>query len=239
MFAQFANWNSAGRGLSAVLTSEKTGVHWYRNDMDEASLTSWRCPILELPAEIRVEIYRHLFANAQLFLQGKAKFFHCGPELCSCDFPWQILGTCRKLRQDALPYLLTARTLRFASTLENAERLPQTYVSAIPQAVICLAVGKLPLQLFMFRSLKVLEVRDLVVWCNYHDQAYLETPAADGVIIDLVVFNLKRSGVDLNGPFFFTQRKFKILLHCQFVTSSSQQNTVSRDFSSSSCSNED
>ncbi|KAI1624005.1 hypothetical protein EDD37DRAFT_393427 [Exophiala viscosa] len=204
--------------------------------MDEVGLIPWRCPILELPAEIRIEIYRHLFADAQLFLQGKAKFFHCGPELCSCDFPWQILGTCRRLRQDALPYLLAATTLRFASTLENADRLPQNYLAAISQAVICRvdAIGSGPLQLERFRGLKVLEVRDLVIWCKYYDQAYLETPTADEGMIGLALFNLKRSTLNLTICYFDTQRVFKILLHCHFVTSSSSKSIVSRKFFSSS-----
>ncbi|KIV86799.1 hypothetical protein PV11_02387 [Exophiala sideris] len=190
--------------------------------MDESSSIPWRCPMLELPAEIRVAIYRHLFANAQLFLQGRSKFFHCGPKLCSCDFPWQILGTCWRLRHEAMPYLLLATTIRFASTLENADRLPQSYLSAIPQAVCRIdAVGKLPLRLDMFRGLKVLELRDLVIWCKYYNPAYLENPAADEGMIDRAVFNLKRSGVNLSE--LDGQRSFKVLLHCQFVTSSSKK----------------
>jgi len=193
------------------------------------ALSASPCHLLNLPSEIRIEIYRNLFDAAELSLDGgHPESIHCGSSICSCSFPWRILGTCQQLRNEATPYLLSATTLQICSTAKNIQRLPPTYVEAIPRAVILNveAVSKKQLQLDHFPSLKTLELRNITVWCKYHEESYLESPAGDECMIGLAMFNLNRISPHLTRLCTNMQRSFKILLCCQYVASSTTDETL-------------
>jgi hypothetical protein len=124
---------------------------------------------LDLPTEIRIEVYQHLFEAARLSIEAAhVTSQHCGFNICSCAFPWHIINTCRRLRQEALPYLLAATTLTVSSTLTRANLIPAAYLSAIPRAVVldAKAFSAEPFQLERFVSLRTLELRNITIWCK-------------------------------------------------------------------------
>lgn len=197
--------------------------------MTDLITTSGHCHLLNLPLEIRIEIYRNLFDAAQLSIDGgRSNSVRCKSSICSCAFPFHILNTCRQLRGEAMPYLLSATTLQVSSTLEKAARLPSSYISAIPRAVIlnAEAFSKNPWRLDDFHSLKTLELRNITIWCKYHDEAYLESAAGDECMIGLALFNLNRINAQLTHLCADMQRWFKILICCQYVVSSATDETI-------------
>lgn len=199
----------------------------------DASSSPIECSgLLDLPTEIRIEIYRHLFAAAQLSLEGgHPDSWHCGSSICLCAFPYHLVNTCRQLRHEAAPYLLGATTLQVKHSLENVDRLPPRYVSEITRAVM-LNVGsfsKSPMQLGSFLALKTVELRNITVWCKYHDEAYLESHEGDDCMIGLALFNLGRISPHFTQLCADTTRSFKILLCCQYVVSSMTDETIVRN----------
>lgn len=197
--------------------------------MDASSTPSECTSLLDLPAEIRIEIYRHLFDAAQLSLEGvDPGTRHCGSPICSCAFPYHILNTCQQLRNEATTYLLAATTLQVSGSLENLNQLPSKYISAITRAVVLNteSFSKAPLQLDSLLTLKTLELRNITVWCKYHDEFYLQTPEGDECMLALALFNLGRISSRFTTLYADTTRPYNILLCCQFVVSSMTDETI-------------
>lgn len=187
------------------------------------------CPLLAVPGEIRLEVYRYLFDGAQLSIESAHPTGSpCGFTICSCAFPWHILRTCKKLRSEALPYLLAATTLEVASTMVKAANIPSSYLSAIPRAVVldAKAFTNTPFQLDVFTSLKLLELRNITIWCKYHDEAYLESEEGDESMYGLAMFNLSRISNLLVELCTGLDRPFGIRLCCQYVVSSLTHETI-------------
>jgi hypothetical protein len=156
---------------------------------------------------------------------------HCHSSICTCAFPYQILNTCQQLRHEATPLLLAATTLNIFDTAQMAAtRLPKSYVSAIQRAAIINpeTFAKAPLKVDALRlsSLKTLELRNITVWCKYHDATYLESEQADECMIGLALFNLNRISPQLTKLCNDTERSFKVILCCQYVASSLRDETV-------------
>lgn len=189
------------------------------------------CPtgLLDLPTEIRIKIYEHLFHGALLSLEGGSpESRHCGSPICSCVFPYHILNTCQQLRHEATPYLLAATTLQVGNSVKNMDRIPPRYASAITSAVM-LNVGsfsKTPMLFTSFVALKTLELRNITVWCKYHDEAYLESEEGDDCMIALALFNLGRINRYFTELCADETRLFKVLLCCQYVVSSLTDETI-------------
>lgn len=191
------------------------------------------CHLLALPIEVRAEIYRHLFTGSLLSTDiGHHIGHHSGARLCTCSFPWQITKTCQQLKHEATHYLLSATTLEISSTIEETFQLAPIYLAKIPRLVI-LNTGvyyKKPLDLKALSSLKVLELRNITVWCKYYDEADLLSPNGDERMIQLALFNLYRINTQLMQSCFFAEanRTFKILLCCHYVVSSRTHETIVR-----------
>lgn len=189
------------------------------------------CPLLAVPVEVRMVVYCYLFEEAQLSVESAHPTGSpCGFTICSCAFPWHILRTCKKLRYEAMPYLLAATTLEVSGTMAKAARIPSSYLSMIPRAVVldAKAFTNMPLQLDLFRSLKLLELRNITVWCKYHDEAYLESAEGDESMYGLAMFNLSRINSLLVELCTGSGRSFGIRLCCQFVVSSLTHETMVR-----------
>ena len=187
------------------------------------------CPFLALPGEVRLEIYRHLFEGAQLSVESAHPAGQpCGFTICSCAFPWHILHTCKKLRHEALPYLLSATTLEITNTMVNATKIPSSYLSVIPRAVVldAKAFTNRPFQLDLFNSLRLLELRNITIWCKYHDEAYFGTPEGEECMYGLAMYNLSRLSNLLVELCTGLGRSFGIRLCCQYVVSSLTHETI-------------
>lgn len=205
-------------------------------DGDESEVTTAASPhrssLLTLPPEIRVEIFRHLFLNSQILADGSCSMngYRCGTKICRCSFPHQLLVSCRQLRWEANSYLLAATTLQISGAMKQlVSNVPQAVLSAIPRVVISDArrsLSKLPLQFDMFDSLKILELRNITIWCQYHDEEYLKSLAGDECMMGLAWFNLNRISPQLTHLCADKHRSFRILLCCQFVASSMTGETI-------------
>lgn len=196
-------------------------------DTTAAAGSTWRrCHLLALPAEVRVEIYRHLFNAAQI--SAEQLYPLCAAELCSCDFPWQLTNTCRRLRHEATPYLLSTTILQICGTIQKVSRLSSSLTSTIQHVVILNTkiFCKQPFSLDIFASLKVLELHNITVWCKYHDETYLQSADADDCMIQLALFNLNRISPQLKRMCSALEMSFKILLWCQYVVASSTQESI-------------
>jgi len=132
------------------------------------------------------------------------------------------------LREEATPHLPAAITLQVNGTLENLKRLPSKYVPSIERALVMNteSVSKAPLQLDMLSALKTLELRNITVWCKYHDEAYLQSQEGDECMIALALFNLGRISSRFTVLLTDTTRPYNILLCCQFVVSSMTDETI-------------
>ena len=187
------------------------------------------CPLLAVPIEVRLGVYQYLFDGALLCTNsGRSSGSSCGHTVCSCAFPWQILGTCKQLRSEGLPYLLAATTLEFSSTMVNMAKIPSSYLSIIPKAIVldAKAFSKLPLQLELLKELKVLELRNITIWCKYHDETYLDSEDGNESMYELAMFNLGRTSTSLVELCMRPGRTFSMRLCCQYVVSSLQNATI-------------
>lgn len=243
---------------------------------------------LSLPAEVRNQIYKYLFADVKLKLglstthvctslrqnlsQNQRSAYTsvwtglrsstsqqrtCG-SFCTCSFPFSIMHTCRLLRSETTSLLLSDATLEVGSRIEKIALLPDYFLSLVKRVIVldakqlslCSTVGinksgagcngnnisgisgavrgSGTLDLSKFQSLKMLEVRNISVWCQYYEDSYLETPEADECMFNLAMFNLRRIG---NGNLIVKlcedeKRGFEILLGCQFVGNSRRGDTL-------------
>lgn len=187
---------------------------------------------LDIPAEVRVDVYQHLFDSSELSLEPAfPSVSHCGVSICPCRFPHALLNTCRTLRQEALSYLLAATTLHLSSTNPlKLALLPPTYLASIPRAVV-LNIGqflKHPLDFARLPALRTLELRNIVVSCRYHDERDLCGDDVDELMVNLAMFNIKRHSARLAGLCVSAERPFNVVLHCRFVVSSARQETLVR-----------
>lgn len=187
------------------------------------------CPLLAIPGEVRLGIYQYLFDGAKLCIEScHSSDSPCGRTVCSCAFPWHILGTCRQLRREALPYLLAATTLEVSRTIVNVAKILSSYLPSIPKIVVLdvAAFSKLPLELEALKNLKVLELRNITIWCKYYDEAYMDSEYGDRSMYRLAMFNLGRTSASLVEICTKPGRPFNIRLGCQYVVSSLQNATI-------------
>ena len=189
------------------------------------------CHLLDLPTEIRVEIYRHLFDTAHLYLDSGLSLPGgpaCGASICSCAFPRHIVNTCRQLRQEATPYLLAATTLQIYGTLNIAARLPPSYISTLSRASILnvRAFSRKSPNFDDFSSLRTLELHNVIIWCKYYNEAYLQSQEGDESMLQLALFNLNRLSFCLTQLCNNPSRPFKILLYCQYAVSCTSKETT-------------
>jgi len=183
---------------------------------------------LDLPTEIRYEVYSQLFADAKLAYDAPhATLPSCGDSVCSCLFPRQIVDTCRQLRQESLPILMAATTVEVAGSFDKVVTMPPCYLGAINRAVVLDAklFSQRPFQLERLPALRVLELRNITIWCKFYDEVFLESPQADEAMIGMAYFNLNRIGKSLVA-LCHVERAFKLLLCCQFVVNSLSDETV-------------
>jgi hypothetical protein len=184
---------------------------------------------LDLPAEVRIDIYKCLFQASLLSIEPR--YQHCRKAVCPCAFPWQLVNTCQQLRAEALPYLLAATTLSIAGGVGTISSLPQTWLPSIPRAVV-LSIeqfGKDPLDFATFRALQILELRELAVWCNYHDDESFSGEDGAETMINMAMFQLKRNSLHLHTLCNEKGRSFNILLFCRFVITSAKHETIVRE----------
>jgi hypothetical protein len=185
--------------------------------------------LLDLPAEVRIEVYSHLFRGSTLSVEPAfPAVSHCGFTICPCQFHRAILDTCRQLRREAFSYLLASTTLQLATTSHKLDLFPPQFIPNIPRIVI-LNVGqflKRPLNFDEFRGLRVLELHNIAIWCRYHEEADFSGDDGAMLMLNLAIFNVKRHGAALALLCADIQRSFKILLFCRFVISSACQQTL-------------
>lgn len=118
----------------------------------------------------------------------------------------------------------------------KAAKIPSPYLSAIPKAVVldAKAFSNMPFQLDLFHGLRFLELRNITIWCKYHDEAYLQSEEGDESMYGLAMFNLSRISNVLVELCMRSDRTFEIRLLCQYVVSSFTQQTIvsatARDF---------
>ncbi|KAK5315616.1 hypothetical protein LTR70_006700 [Exophiala xenobiotica] len=197
--------------LSTTLVGEKTGLGF-----------------LDLPPEIRFEVYAHLFEDAKLTCDTPhATWPSCGHSVCSCLFPQHIASTCRQLRQESLPILMAATTVEVAGSFDKVVTMPDCYLGAISRAIVLDAkvFSLRPFQLEMLPALRILELRNITIWCKFYDEVFLESPLADEAMIGMAYFNLTRIGKSLQ-ELCNARRPFKLHLCCQFVVNSLSDETV-------------
>jgi hypothetical protein len=183
---------------------------------------------LDLPTEVRLEIYRHLFDSSKLSCQTPhATYPACGYKICTCLFPHEITKASRQLRSETLRMLLSATTLQVAGSFASMLTMPDSYLEFVNAAVVLDAklFSLRPFQLEHLSSLKVLELRNITVWCKFYDEVFLESPAADDAMYGMALFNLQRTGRSLlqlcEGV-----RPFAVRLCCQFVVNSLSDETI-------------
>jgi len=191
-----------------------------------------RLGFLDLPTEIRLQVYSYLFDSAKLACDTPhGGWPSCGYSVCSCLFPRHISSTCRQLRQEALPVLMAATTVEVAGSFDKVVTMPECYLTAINRAVV-LDAKQFSLQPFLLErlpALKILELRNITIWCKFYDEVFLESPKADEAMIGMAYFNLTRIGKRLQ-ELCHKPRPFKLHLCCQFVVNSLSDETVVSPF---------
>ena len=231
MHCQFAVGSTPS--LAAAMNRRQHAV-----DMATVSICRPSLGFLDLPPEVRVEIYQHLFRSAELSIEPAfPSVSHCGLSICPCRFPCALIDTCRTLRQEARSYLFASTTLQLSSTSHKLDLLPAAYLSAIPRAVI-MNVGqylKRPVDFSKFSALRTLELQNIAVWCRYHDEDELCGPGGDGIMLNLAMFNIRRHSANLAALCASADRSFNVLLCCRFVVSSVNHGTLVRHAQLLSC----
>lgn len=197
--------------MTTTLAGQKTGLSF-----------------LDLPVEIRLEVYLHLFEAAKLACDTPhASWPSCGFSICSCLFPRQITSTCRQLREESLPILMAVTTVEVAGSFDKVVAMPKIYLGAINRAVVLDAklFSLRPFQLERLPALRILELRNITIWCKFYDEVFLESPQADDAMISMAYFNLARIGKSLQ-ELCISSRPFRLHICCQFVVNSLSDETV-------------
>lgn len=183
---------------------------------------------LDLPTEVRLEIYQYLFDASKLSCQTPHPTYPaCGYKICTCLFPHQITQTSRQLRYETLPMLLSATTIQVAGSFSDVLTMPASYLECVNAAVVLDAklFSLRPFQMEHLPNLKVLELRNITVWCKFYDEVFLESPAADDAMYGMALFNLQRTGRSLL-ELCEGSRSFAVRLCCQFVVNSLSDETI-------------
>ena len=216
-----------------------------------------RSALLELPFEVRISIYQELFKAPLLGLDlpYHKSSSSCRSPICTCDYPWQITTCCRQTRTESLHLLHTTATLTLQTSFDRARLIPRVHLSAIPHVIVLdakafsdlttpssLICSPPPIDFTRLLSrsllsLRLLELRNLTIWCQWNNETYLESEEANDSMFNLAMFNLQRNSPRLlslckipyaekcekEGSGF---RDFRILLCCQYVGSSLRHETV-------------
>ncbi len=188
---------------------------------------------LDLPAEIRIEIYHRLFEAAQIVVPASHLVTTSLKTLvlCSGGFQKRFLETCWTIRNEALQYLLAATTLHISQPLDQACPIPPYYLENIPRLVVSDAKSFSSQEFKADRlpGLQVLELRNITIWCKYHSESFfLEDELGSPTMFGLAQYNLDRISPSLTRLTRKRQRTFKIRLFCQFVVSSDSHGTIVR-----------
>lgn len=188
---------------------------------------------LDLPPEIRFEIYKQLFLSPKLSCELPHRDNHpnwatCKYTICTCNFPRHLTSTSRQIRHEALPLLLANTTVEVATCFTRFKSLmPPTYLSQLQHAVVLKPkeFSKVPFELAKLPALKTLELRNITVWCKFYDEYFLESPQADAPMMGMAEFNLNRISPVLVA-LCRMERTFRILLTCHYVVNSLQDETI-------------
>lgn len=185
---------------------------------------------LDLPAEIRIEIYRHLFRAAQIIVPATGRVTPpIPPIVCSGGFQRHVLNTCWTIRNEALSYLMAATTLQICQPLDEAVPIPPYYLENIPRLVVsnAKAFSRLPFKPERLPALQVLELRNIPIWCKYHPESFfLEGVLGSSTMYGLALYNINRISPALTKMIHEKERTYRIRLFCQFVVSSASHNTI-------------
>ncbi|KAK5085293.1 hypothetical protein LTR05_004574 [Lithohypha guttulata] len=105
--------------------------------------------------------------------------------------------------------------------------MPEFYVGSISKAIVLDAkqFSLRPFQLEKLPALRILELRNITVWCMFYDEVFLQSPQADEAMYDMTMFNVKRMSATLH-ELCRSSRSFKIHLCAQFVMSSLSDETI-------------
>jgi hypothetical protein len=127
-----------------------------------------------------------------------------------------------------MPLLMAATSLDICGASDITAHLPRSYLSAIARVAVLNpeTFVRSPLKLDTLPSLKTLELRNITIWCKYHDEAYLETKEADECMISLAMFNLNRISTLCTKLCDDNERSFRVILCCQYVASSVRDETI-------------
>lgn len=128
---------------------------------------------LDLPVEVRLTIYGYLFDTSKLSCGiPHTSWPACNFSICSCLFPYHIVRTCRQLRDEAFSMLMAATTVEVAGGFDKIFNMPKPYTVAVTRAVVLDAkqFAMRPFQFQRLPNLKVLEIRNLTVWCKFYDE---------------------------------------------------------------------
>ena len=188
---------------------------------------------LDLPAEIRIEIYQHLFEAAQITVPALHLLTTSLVPLvvCSGGFQKRFLETCWTIRNEALQYLLAATNLHISQPMDQAIPIPPYYLENIPRLVVSDAKSFSSQEFKSDRlpGLQVLELRNITIWCKYHSESFfLEDEHGSPTMFGLAQYNLNRISPSLTRLVRQKSRAFKIRLFCQFVVSSASHDTIVR-----------
>lgn len=185
---------------------------------------------LDLPAEIRIEIYRYLFEAAQIVVPASQLVTSIAPlGVCSGGFQRRLLDTCWTIRNEALSYLLAATTLHISQPLDQAVPIPPHYLENIPRLVVsdAKAFSSQEFKGDRLPALQVLELHNITIWCKYHSESFfLEDEFGSPTMFGLAQYNLNRISPSLTRLIGGKQRTFKVRLFCQFVVSSASHETI-------------
>lgn len=188
---------------------------------------------LDLPPEIRLQIYNQLFLSPKLSCELPHRDDHpnwatCKYTICTCNFPRHLTSTCRQIRHEALPLLIANTTVELATCFTRFQSLMHTtYLSQLQHAIVLKPkeFSMVPFDPAKLPALKTLELRNITVWCKFYDEYFLESPLADAPMMGMAEFNLNRISPALVALCRMV-RSFKIFLTCHYVVNSLQDETV-------------
>jgi hypothetical protein len=189
-----------------------------------------RLSFLDLPAEIRIEIYQHLFQSAQIIVPATSLVaLPLPPRVCSGGFQRHVLNTCWTIRNEALSYLMAATTLHICQPLDEATPIPPYYLQYIPRLLVsdAKAFSRQPFNADRLPGLQVLELRNITIWCKYHAESFfLDDELGSSTMYDLALYNINRISPSLTKLVEDKQRAYRVRLFCQFVVSSASYDTI-------------
>ena len=185
---------------------------------------------LDLPAEVRIEIYQHLFEAAQIIVSATQPIaLPFAPIVCSGGFQRHVLNTCWTIRNEALSYLMAATTLHICQPLDDAIPIPPYYLQNIPRLLVSdvKAFSRQPFNADHLPGLQVLELHKVTIWCRYYAESFfLKDKLGSSIMYNLALYNINRISPSLTKLVEDKQRAYRIRLFCQFVVSSVSHDTM-------------